>query len=323
MKRHSMWGLVLVLLVGIVLMIDALRSDKSPSVKRIAVVPRETSSAYWQKLRQGAAEAAKEEGFEILWQGPAVEADPDSQMRIVKDVIAQKADGILISPKNRGILTPLVEQAVARKVPCLIVDSDIDASKYAAFTGPDNDKGGVLAARRFGLTLEGAGKIVIIEWPNGSIVTDARVSAFRDTLAREFPEIEIAGTARPDAPTLEEAISVIESLLATHLDARGLFACNATTTAAALETLRNTEHMYRDIRLVGFDAWPLLIAALETGEIDSLIVRNPYKMGFEGIKTIAAILRGENVPQELDPCLELVTAERLGEPEIQTLLSAP
>ncbi len=321
-KKHFMSGLILVLLIAICIMLDTLRTGPL-APKRIAVIPRETSSAYWQKFRRGAAEAAREEGFEILWDGPGIEAEPDTQMLIVRDAIDKKIDGILLSPNNREVLEPIVEHALTEKVPCVIVDSDIDAGKYAAFVGPDNSKGGVLAARRFGRILEEAGSIIIIEWPGRSALTDVRLAAFRETLAREFPDIQIAGADCPDAPTLEQSLAVVEKLLAAHTNARGIFACNATATAAALQTLRNTEHMYRDIRLVGFDAWPLLVEALETGEIDSLIVRSPHRMGFESIKAIAAMLRDEDAPEQLDPCLELITAKRLHEPEIEALLNAP
>ncbi len=73
--------------------------------------------------------------------------------------------------------------------------------------------------------------------------------------------------------------------------------------------------------MVGFDAGELLIEALKSGAIDSLVVQNPYKMGYEGVKAVIARLDGKEVTKQIDTGVELVTKERLGEPEIKTLLN--
>ncbi len=44
--------------------------------------------------------------------------------------------------------------------------------------------------------------------------------------------------------------------------------------------------------MVGFDAEKALIDGLKSGKIDALIVQNPYKMGYEGVKAVAAAIKG-------------------------------
>ena len=73
--------------------------------------------------------------------------------------------------------------------------------------------------------------------------------------------------------------------------------------------------------MIGFDAEDTLINGLESGAIDSLVVQNPYKMGYVGVKTVVAKLNGKEVPKLIDTGVELVTKERLDEPQIKALLN--
>ena len=68
----------------------------------------------------------------------------------------------------------------------------------------DNYKGGVLAAQRIGEVLAGKGRILVVAWTPNSASTDARLQGFRETLAKEFPGIEIVDSQFPNPPTMEQ-----------------------------------------------------------------------------------------------------------------------
>ncbi len=78
----------------------------------------------------------------------------------------------------------------------------------------------------------------------------------------------------------------------------------------------------KKIKMVGFDAWPMVVEGLKKGDLDSLIIQNPYKMGYEGVKAIVRHIKGEPVPKEVDTGVELITAERLSDPKILELLNS-
>ena len=74
--------------------------------------------------------------------------------------------------------------------------------------------------------------------------------------------------------------------------------------------------------MIGFDAEKLVLDALEKGVVDSIVVQNPFKMGYEGVNAVLAKLDGKDVPKHIDTGVELVTKERLDEPEIKALLGS-
>jgi ribose transport system substrate-binding protein len=119
--------------------------------------------------------------------------------------------------------------------------------------------------------------------------------------------------------TRETALQVTEDMLTRNAELDGLYACNASTSAGALRALESQGRAGK-IKMVGFDADEMLLDGLRAGVIDSLVVQNPYKMGYEGVKAVIAKLDGEEVPKRIDTGVELVTKERLAEPEIKDLL---
>lgn len=74
--------------------------------------------------------------------------------------------------------------------------------------------------------------------------------------------------------------------------------------------------------MIGFDAWPMVVDGLEKGDLDSLIIQNPFKMGYEGVKAIVRHVQGQTVPKEVDTGVELITQDRLADPKVRELLDS-
>jgi len=66
----------------------------------------------------------------------------------------------------------------------------------------------------------------------------------------------------------------------------------------------------------------MVVDGLHKGDLDSLILQNPYKMGYEGVKTIIRHLQGEKVDKQVDTGVELITRDRLSDPKVQELLKS-
>lgn len=319
--KNTLWIVLLVVLAVFFVAIGILRKGRTVSRLRIGVIPKETASVYWEGVRQGALKAGQEEQCEILWNGPEIETDRERQIQIVEDFIAQQVSGIVLAPNDRKALVPSVEKIFAKKIPCVIIDSDVDTDRYLSFMATDNYKGGALAAERIGALLEGKGRVIVVEWTPNSASTDARAKGFRETLAEKFNGIQIIDSKYPNPPTMDKARDVTEDMLTKNAQVDGVFACNATTAAGALQALRSPGQASRNIKMVGFDAWPMLIEGLKSGELDSLVIQNPYKMGYEGVKAIIRKLQGKMVKKHVDTGVELVTKTRLDEPNIKELLN--
>jgi ribose transport system substrate-binding protein len=296
-------------------------TDNTPSATTkhtIAVIPKGTTHIYWQSVRAGAEAAGKEFGYEIQWNGPERETDRERQIQIIEDFIVQKVDGVVLAPLDKDALVPSVEKLASLKIPCAIIDSGIDTSNYVTFAATDNYQGGVLAARRMGEILGGKGNVIVLKYVPGSASTTDRENGFIDTIGKEFPGMKIVDS-KYGQDTVETALQAAEDMLTRNKDVQGFYACNAPTAVAALQALQSQNRP--EIKLIGFDAEKALIDGLKAGQIDALIVQNPYKMGYEGVKAVALSIKGQPVEKKIDTGVQVVTKASLDKPEIKTLLN--
>ena len=319
MKKALPIIIALVVIAVIFIVFGIVNKGKQTDQRRIAVIPKGTTHIFWESVRKGAEKAGAEAGVKILWNGPKRETDREEQIQIIEDFIVQKVSGIVLAPLDSKALVPKVEELYNKNIPCVIVDSGIDTDKYVCFAATDNYIGGLIAARRMGKILNGKGKIVVLKYVPGSASTTNRENGFVDTIKKEFPEIDIVD-AQYGKDTVETALQVTEDMLTKNAELDGLFACNASTSVGALQGLRSQGRTGK-IKMVGFDTEKALIDGLKEGAIDSLVAQNPFKMGYEGVKAVVAVLDGIELPtRRIDTGVTLVTQENLNTPEIQALL---
>ena len=295
-------------------------SDKS---WKIAVIPKGTTHDFWKSVHAGAIKAQREFGnVAIVFRGPEKEDDREQQISLVQNFISSGVSAIVLAPLDDKALLPAVQQATAAKIPVVIIDSGLagEAGKdFVSFAATDNFKGGQLAAQRLGTVLNGNGRVLLLRYQEGSASTMERERGFVETIAT-FPTIQLLDPKRYAGPTRDSAQQAAENLLTANSDVDGVFCPNESSTFGMLLALRS-RGLAGKIHFVGFDASPGLVSALANGELDGLVVQNPLKMGYLGVKTAVDFLSGKQVEQKLDTGVVLVTKETMDQPEYKELLS--
>jgi ribose transport system substrate-binding protein len=287
----------------------------------IAVVPKSQALIFWQTVHAGAVAAGREYGVEIRWNGPVSEIDFTRQMNIVEDFINQRVNGIVLAPTHGDSLVPIVERAAQENIPVTIFDSGINTDRYLSYVSTDNYKGGALAAERLGAVLPAGGKIAMVGTIPGSVSTAERENGFRETVARKFPELKIVAFQYGMADRAK-SLAVAEDILAAHPDLVGIFCSNESGTVGAVQGAKSKGVIGR-IKISGFDTSAPLIEDLRAGNIDSLVLQNPFRMGYLGVQTIVDRFHGKIPPKRIDTGATVVTSSNINEPAIQELVNPP
>lgn len=311
--------LIVLLSITIIACLFAPACRRQESGKKvIAVIPKGVSHFFWQTVHAGAEAAGKELNVEIVWKGPAQETDYSGQINIVEDAINRRVDGIVLAPSHGDSLVPIVERAQKEGIPVVIFDSGISTENYSSYVATDNRQGGVVAAERLAEKLGGKGKIAILGVKAGSVSTDQREQGFQDTIKQKYPNIQIVAFQYGDADRAK-SLDRATDILTTHSDLNGMFASNESSTVGVVQAIKQ-KGLTGKVVLVGFDSSPNLIDDLKAGAIDSLVLQNPFKMGYEGVKTMVAKLNGQTPPRIIDTGVKLLTKENLETPEMQQLI---
>jgi ribose transport system substrate-binding protein len=293
----------------------------------IAVVPKGTTHEFWKSVHAGAVQAAQEmekagQPVDLIWKGPLREDDRELQIQVVEGFVAQGVSGIVLAPLDNQALVRPVEEAARAGVPTVIIDSNLKTDKTVSFVATDNYKGGQLAAVRMGELLGGKGKVLLLRYQVGSASTEDREAGFLKEMEK-FPEIELVSTDQYAGATRETAKRAAENLLNRYGNViQGAFAPNETSSIGLMLALQDIGKT-GTIKQVGFDSGSTLVDALKAGQIQGLVVQNPMKMGYLGVKTMVAHLRGEPVEKRVDTGVVLITPGNMNTPESQELLLPP
>jgi ribose transport system substrate-binding protein len=293
----------------------------------IAVIPKGSTHEFWKAVRAGAEEAGKELGVNVIFKGPIKEDDRESQIKVVEDFVAQGVQGIVLAPLDDQALRTPVMNAQKQDIPVVIIDSDLKDVETVSFVATDNRKGGEMAGAEMARLLGGKGRIVVLRYQEGSASTNNREEGFLDGI-KAAPGIEVVSSNQFAGPTTETAQQAAENLLAAYKNADGslsidgIFTPNESSTFGMLRVLQDSGWAGK-VKFIGFDSSAKLVDGLKEGQINGLVLQDPHRMGYLGVKVMLEFLNGAKPEKRIDTGAVLVTPENMTEDKIAKLLAPP
>lgn len=290
---------------------------------RIAVIPKGTTHEFWKSVHAGAQQAARELGdVEIFWKSQQLEKDREGQISVVQDFITKKVDGIVLAPLDSQALVPYVQEAKQAGIPVVIFDSGLnDQETPVSYVATDNKNGGALAARRLAELLGKKGNVILTRYNQGSESTALREDGFLETIEKEFPDIKVLSSNVYIGTTPEESLDNSQQLLIKFgKEVNGVFSVCEPNTTGMLRALEQ-ENLAGKVKFVGFDPAPPLLDAMRAQKLHGIVLQDPVKMGYEGLKSLVEHIRGKEVPKRIVTGEYLATPENMDSAEMKTLLS--
>ena len=132
----------------------------------------------------------------------------------------------------------------------------------------------------------------------------------------ELSVTPIEKTKITDSMSDEDAVAYC---LSKHPDLKGCFGTNVNATQLGLKTLKNMDKI-DDVVLMGFDAGAEQIEALQSGEIDGLVVQNPFGIGYAAVVASARTVLEIGNEAEVNTGYVWVDQENMEEKSVQAML---
>lgn len=175
----------------------------------------------------------------------------------------------------------------------ITIDSDVDraTSRDArfAYLGTDNVVGGQELGKAAAGIRPGGGKYATFVGLKGAANAIERINGFATGAGNKFTQLENLG----DEMDRSVALKNVKDALDRNSDLDVLVGIWAYNAHAIVDVVA-----HRGIRdkttVVVFDAAPNAIADMDQGNIDAMVVQNPYEMGYQGTRLMKALVTSDH-----------------------------
>lgn len=259
--------------------------------------------SFWVIASKGVQAAQKEFNVdaEVHMPGEGV-AD---QKRIVQALLARGVDGIAISPIDPDNQIDLLNEAAANTT-LITHDSDAPNSKRLCFIGIDNYSAGRECGKLVKEALPDGGNIMIfvgrLEQLNARQrrqgVIDELLDRSFDPTRQDANSGQIKGErftildTRTDQFDYAKAKAQVEDAIAKYSDLNGVVGLFAYNPPMALRAIREAGKTGA-IKIIAFDEEDETLQGIKDGHIYGTVVQNPYRYGYESVRILAALARGD------------------------------
>ena len=273
---------------------------------------------FWNTAAAGVRAAAKE--FDVDAEVHMPPKGAVDQKRIVESLLIAGVDGMAISPVDAKNQVDMINQA-ASMTKVITHDSDAPDSKRICFVGMNNYNAGRAAGKLVKEAIPNGGKVMLFVGRLEQLNAQQRRQGIIDELL-DRPVQPLAGMTYdpPGKPQVgakytvldtrtdnfdyqraksnaEDAISAVPDLACMV----GLFAYNPPNCLEALKAAKKNGQ----IKLVAFDEQNATLQGIIDGDIHGTVSQQPYQYGYNSVKILAGLARGDQSVLPKDGFLEV------------------
>ncbi|MFN0086175.1 MAG: substrate-binding domain-containing protein [Blastocatellia bacterium] len=284
------------------LLVRSLQPNSEPGAARpaasarkltIAMMPKAKGDPYFVSCRQGAEEAAKELGVELLWDGPT-SLDPAKQNEVVEAWITRGVDVIAVSVENRESISTVLRKARGKGIKVLTWDADAerDARDFLINQATPQGIGNTLtdeAAR----ILNGAGEFAIITGSLSAANQNEWIRHIKARLAEKYPNLKLAGI-QPSDDDRDRAFTEAQNLMKTRPNVKLIMGIAAPAVPGAAEAVKQSGR--KDVKVMGLSLPNLCKSYVHEGVIESVVLWNTLDLGYLTVQAAKAVSEGALKP---------------------------
>ena len=310
-------------LIGATALAGLVQTASAAEKPTIPIIVKDTTSNFWQIVLAGARKAGLDLNANVPELGAQSESDINGQISILENAVSGNPAAIVIAPTQFAALGKPIDEA-AKKVKIVGIDSAADSKAFVSFLQTDNVQGGRVAADGLAAAItakygKAEGDVALITSLPGVGSLDQRAKGFKEEIAAKYPGLKLVADKVADGMATT-ALNIMTDLITANPNLRGVFASNLIMAQGGGQAIAENKAADK-IELVGFDSDSKLIAFLKDGTIKALVIQDPYRMGYEGVKTALAASKGEKVEPTVDTGVNLITKENMNSARSQELLN--
>ncbi|MDS0524239.1 substrate-binding domain-containing protein [Clostridium sp. SHJSY1] len=291
---------------------------QSEGAKNITLILKNKKDDYWRNVQLGAEEAAKEYKVKLNIMAPEDECSTLEQENLINQVVENNTNALVLAPCSFDYLVKSVEDSVDKGIPVLTIDSKVNTDKISCFITTDNLSAGKSAGEKI-VSLVGENSIVAIvglDKKTGSNYLE-RYEGLKKYITENYQGIQMIEES--DAINDSNSAELATEKLLINNRISGVVALNYEASVGAARAIEKLNFRGK-VMVVAFDGDPQEIEYMENGTIQSVIIQNPFSMGYLGVKNAVLKLQGKDIPEFIESGFTVIDKRNIYLPENQKIL---
>jgi rhamnose transport system substrate-binding protein len=187
----------------------------------VAFVPKLQGIPYFEAMNTGGQKAASALGINWIYKGSTT-ADPGAQTDIVKSLIQQKVDVLVVAPNDPDSMAPVLADAKAKGIHVMTSDTDAPNSVREVFVNQATADGiGKSLTDALLEKMGGKGKYAIVSCGQTAANLNSWIAVQKQYTAQKYPQAQIVDTVYAGEDEAK-AVSMAKDLMNAHPDLTGL-----------------------------------------------------------------------------------------------------
>ncbi|MFL9924860.1 ABC transporter substrate-binding protein [Herbaspirillum lusitanum] len=282
----------------------------------IPLISKGFQHQFWQAVKAGANQAAKDYNVKVSFEGPETEAMVDKQIDMLSAALAKKPKAIGFAALDSKAALPLLKKAQAAKIPVVAFDSGVDSDIPVTTATTDNKAAAALAADKMAELIGKEGEVAVVAHDQTSRTGIDRRDGFVDRIKSTYPKIKIVSIQYGAGDQLKST-EVMKSILQAYPKLKGAFGTNE---GSAIGVLNGVREMKRKIVIIGYDSGKQQKDAVRDGLMAGAITQNPVGIGYKTVEAAVKALKGETLPKIIDTGFYWYDKTNMTDPKVAAAL---
>jgi len=308
-------GVVGCLVFSVVLLFGLVGAQES---YYIPMISKGFQHQFWQAVKQGAEQAAKDLGVTITFEGPETEAMVDKQIEMLQAALAKKPNAIGIAALDSKAVVPYLEKAREMGIPVVGFDSGVESDIPVTTVATNNIEAAGYAADKMAELIGGEGEVAVIVHDQTSRTGIDRRDGFVSRIKEKYPNIKIVDVQYGGGDHLKSA-DLAKAIIQAHPNLKGFFGANEGSAIGVLLAVRELKKEGQ-IVIIGYDSGKHQINAIREGIMAGAITQNPVGMGYMAVEAAVKAIKGEQLPKEIDSGFYWYDKTNIDDPKIKAVL---
>jgi ribose transport system substrate-binding protein len=279
------------------------------------IIAKGFSHQFWQAVKSGAEQAAKDNGVKITFEGPETEAQIDKQTDILNAAIAKKPQGIGFAALDSKAQVPVLKKAADAGIPIVAFDSGVDSDLPLTTCTTDNVNAAGAAADKLAEAIGGEGEVAAEIHDQTSATGIGRRDGFLNRIKEKYPKITVVEVQY--ANDALKAADDIKAMIQAHPNLKGIFGSNEGTAIGLAVALKETKSK---IVGVGYDSGKTQKEAILNGTLLGSITQNPVGIGQCVVNSLAKAIKGEKLEKVIDTGYYWYDKSNITDPKVAAVL---